>query len=121
MLYQLLQLNNQYYETDGLIDATTANQTPPTYINNATGTIKVQDPSGANLILDGISAQSLPLNYVAASNGVYRALLTSLNTLSSNQPAPIGPGYTIVIDLQNPGGAVYHRELVAAIIVGRAG
>src|SRR5208282_3401074 len=40
MIYELQQLNNQYYELDGLVDATTLQNAVPTYINNATGQIQ---------------------------------------------------------------------------------
>lgn len=113
MIYALEQLNNQYYELDGLVDATTLNETPPTYINNATGEIQILDQTGANVAIGPAGATTSALNYVAGSNGVYRALITSVFD------SPIGRGYTIIVDLTTPGGAVYHRELLAESIIAR--
>ena len=105
MIYDLLQLNNQYYELDGLVDATTLNETPPTYINNATGTVKILDSTGATI-------ESAALLYVAGSNGVYRGFITGFDDA-------LGRGYTIVVDLTTPGGGVYHRELLAESVIAR--
>jgi hypothetical protein len=121
-MYNLLLKNNQYYETDGLIDATTAaNPGGPTYINNATGQIQVLDQNGVPLIIGGGSVTTSSLAYVAGSNGIYRALITSLTEQSGGGLAPEGKGYTIVVDLTTPGGAVYHRELPAQVVVARLG
>jgi hypothetical protein len=119
VIYTLQQKNNQYYELDQLVDATTLANMPPSYINNATGTVKILDQSANAMILDGVSATSIPLNYVASSNGVYRALIISLLIASSNSLAPVGTGYTIVIDLTTPSGAIYHRELLAEVVIAR--
>lgn len=118
----LLQKNNQYYETDGLVDATTlSNPAGPTYINNATGQIQILDQNGNPLVIGGGSVTTASLVYVGGSNGVYRALITSLIVQASSALAPEGKGYTIVIDLTTPGGAVYHRELPAIVSVARLG
>jgi hypothetical protein len=115
-VYTLLQLNNQYYETDGFIDATTANNPAgPTYINNATGQIQVLGPNGSPLVIGPAGATISPLAYVAGSNGIYRALITAVFT-----PAT-GGSYTIVVDLTGPGAVPYHRELLAQVEVGRGG
>jgi hypothetical protein len=114
-VYTLLQLNNQYYETDGLIDATTANNPGgPSFINNATGQIQILDQNGTPLVIGPAGATTSPLVYVAASNGIYRALITAVF-----DPAA-GLNYTIVVDLTTPGGAVYHRELLAQVEVARS-
>ena len=113
MIYDLQQLNNQYYELDGLVDATTLNNLVPTYINNATGQIEILDQSGNPVVIGPAGAMTSPLVYVAGSNGVYRALVTNVfdDTL--------GRGYVIVVDLATPGGGVYHRELLAESIIAR--
>lgn len=115
-MYTLLQKNNQYYETDGLIDATTLNQIGgPTYINNASGSIQVQDQEGTPIVIGPASATTAVLTYVAASNGIYRALITA------DMVSPLGEGYSIIVDLTTVGGAKYHRELPAVVRVGKLG
>jgi hypothetical protein len=113
MLYTLTQLNNQYVELDGMLDGTTkylgdgVTLNPnPTYINNATGTFNVNDPTGA-LVANG---GPITLNYIAGSNGDYRGLLTN-----AFNPATLGQGYTIKVDLTAPGGFVGHWELPAQV------
>jgi hypothetical protein len=108
-IYTLTQQNNQYVELDGLCDGTTQNNTPPTYFNNATGTLKVLDPNGNAVVIGAAGATSLSIVYVAASNGNYRALITSAFN------PPLGSGYKIVVDLTAPGGAVGHWELPATV------
>jgi hypothetical protein len=117
VIYDLLQLNNQYYELDGLVDATTLNNLVPTYINNGAGQIQVLDPNGNPVVLGPGGATTSLLIYVAGSNGVYRALI-STNFGSFFNP-PLGRGYTVVVDLTTPGGGVYHRELLAESIIAR--
>lgn len=105
----LTQQNNQYVELDGACDGTTASNPSPTYINNATGTVKVYDPSGALVVIGPGSVTSVAITYVVASNGNYRALITSV----FNPPA--GTGYKIVWDLTTPGGAQGHWERQATV------
>lgn len=112
-VYVLTQQNNQYVELDGLCDGTTQNNTNPTYFNNATGTAKVYDPSGNLVVIGPGSATSVSAAYVAASNGNYRFLITSVFN------PPLGSGYRIVVDLSTPGGAVGHWELQATVATRR--
>jgi hypothetical protein len=104
--------NNQYLEWGPVIDGTTefllGTTTPnpsPTYLNALTGTVSILDPSGAAVP----GANALVLSYVAASNGVYRALIQGATFLPTT---PLGQGYTVVIDLSAPAG---HWERPASI------
>jgi hypothetical protein len=119
MIYQLLLDNEQYYETEGLVDATTLDDPVPTYVNNATGQIQILDQNQQQLIIGPGDATTATLSYVAGSNGVYRALITELTSQPDDEDAPAGRGYTIIVDLTTPGGGVYHRELLAEVIVAR--
>src|ERR1700730_4675975 len=95
----LTQQNNQYVELDGACDGTTQNTTPPTYYNNATGTVQVLTPSGTAVVIGPAGATIVAVSYVATSNGNYRALITSVFN------PPVGPGYRIVWDLATGRGA----------------
>lgn len=114
----LTQLNNQWVEIDGLLDATTKyladgvtlNATP-TFINNGTGSIQVFGPIGTPLVIGAAGATTSALTYVAGTNGDYRALITSVFN-----PA-VGTGYKIVVDVTAPGGFVGHWELDAVVKV----
>jgi hypothetical protein len=116
MIYPLTQLNNQYVEVDGLLDGSTKylpdgvtlNPTP-TYINNGTGTVQVLDKTGTPLVIGPGSVTSVNAVYVAASNGDYRFLITSVFN------PPVGSGYKIVVDLTAAGGFVGHWELDADV------
>jgi hypothetical protein len=102
--YTLTQLTNQYFEIDGLIDGKTKDSATPTYINNATGTFQLKDPSGVLVIIGPAGATSAAFAYVATSNGNYQALVTSVFD------APVGPGYRAIIDLTAAGGFIGHWE-----------
>jgi hypothetical protein len=117
MIYTLTQLNNQYVEIDGLIDGTTKYlgdgitlNPSPTYINGASGSFTVKDPTGAAVVNGG----PIALSYVAGSNGDYRGLLTN-----GFDPSALGQGYTIFVDLTAPGGFVGHWELPAQVLARR--
>jgi hypothetical protein len=104
MSQTLTQLNNQYFEVDGIIDGATKDSPSPTYLNNATGTFQLKDPAGSLVVIGSAGATSVAFAYVAASDGNYRALITS----AFNPPA--GPGYKGIVDLTAPGGFVGHWE-----------
>lgn len=113
MLYTLTQLNNQIAEVDGLIDGTTeflpdgvTRNPTPNYLNAATGTAQVKNPAGTFEIIGAASATSVPAVYVATSNGNYRFLITN-----AFNPATLGKGYTIILDLVAPGGFIGHWEI----------
>ncbi len=112
----LYKKNNQYHILYGVIDGTTeflpdgVTRNPnPTYINNATGTVQVLDPSGTPLIIGPGSATTAPAIYVVGSNGDYLFLITSV------LDPPVGPDYKMIVDLSAPGGFVYHKEPDAVV------
>lgn len=116
MSYILLPGNDQYVEIDGLIDGTTrflsdgvTLNPSPTYVNNGSGTLKVLDSNGAQVVIAPSGGKTSTLTYIAGSNGGYRALITSDFV---SQP---GRFYTVVIDLTTPGGGVAHWELPATV------
>jgi hypothetical protein len=106
----LTQQNNQYVELDGACDGTTQNNTPPTYYNNATGTVQVLNPAGIAVVIGPAGATSVAVSYVAASTGNYRALITSVFN------PPVGSGYKVVWDLATGGGAQGHWERPATVM-----
>lgn len=116
LTYTLTQLNNQVVELFGLIDGTTrllpdgvTVNPSPTYMNNASGTAKVLDATGAAVVIGPASATQVSSVYVAGTNGDYTFLITK------DFVAAVGEGYTIVLDLSTPGGAVGHWELAAVV------
>ncbi len=117
-IYTLTQQNNQYYVLYGLIDGTTAKlpdgvttNPTPTYINNATGTVQVLDPSGTPLVIGPGNLTTAPATYIAASNGNYQFLITSVFN------PPVKPGYRIIVDLTAAGGFIGHWEFDAVVKV----
>lgn len=106
----LTQQNNQYVELDGACDGTTQNNPSPTYYNNATGTVQILNPTGTPVAIGAGNVTSLPVSYVATSNGNYRALITSAFN------PPVGPGYRIIWDLATGGGAQGHWERPATVM-----
>jgi hypothetical protein len=120
MIYVLTQLNDQYHAVYGLIDGTTeklldgvTTNPNPTYINNATGTVKVLDPGGNPVVIGPGGALSTNALYIGGSNGDYLFLITSAFN------PPVRSGYRIIVDLSAPGGFVGHWELEAAVKVRR--
>jgi|ERR1700675_2719200 len=93
----LYQDNDQYIQWGPLIDGTTDQATPPTYLNALTGTLSLFDPTG--VVVPGVSG--IAFAYVAASNGIYQALIPQ----SAVAAAVPGPGYVAKIDLA---GAIGH-------------
>ncbi len=116
MIFALTQKNNQSLALYGLIDGSTAKlpdgvttNPAPTYINNAAGAAQVLDPSGTPLVIGPAGATTAAAVYLAASNGDYSFLITSVFN------APVGPGYKIVVDLAASGGFVGHWEFDAVV------
>lgn len=116
--YTLTQLNNQTVTVYGLIDGSTrllpdgvTVNPSPTYQNNASGTAKVLDPTGAAVVIGPAGATTVNAAYVAGTNGDYTFLITK------DFVAAIGEGYTIVLDMTTPGGGVLHEELAASVRV----
>lgn len=109
MTLSIAELNNQYLCVFGLIDGLTkyladrVTLNPnPTYINNASGTVKVLDATNTPQVIGPAGATTSALNYFASSNGDYNAPITS-----TFNPAA-GRTYTAVVDLTAPGGFVGH-------------
>lgn len=94
------QLNDQYLELDGLADGITG-----AFVNGATVTASLYDPTGAAVS----TFTGIPLNYVAASSGVYRGQVP--NTFD---PLALGGGYVLKIDAVN--GAVKAHIEVSTIV-----
>jgi hypothetical protein len=118
MSYTLTQQNNQFIALYGLIDGKTAKLgdgvTPnpnPTYINSATGTVKVKNAAGIDQVIGAAGATTSSAVYLASSNGDYTFLITS------DFNSPTGSGYTIVVDLAAAGGFVGHWEFDAIVKV----
>jgi len=116
MIYELNPLNNQWPTIYGLFDGNTGKladgittNPSPTYINNATGTVKIYDASGTLVVIGPAGATSTDAIYVAGTNGNYRFLVTSVFN------PPLGTGYKIMIDLTAAGGFVGHWEETAVV------
>src|SRR3989442_1718127 len=100
-------LNGQYLEWGPMIDGTTDNLTPPTYLNSLTGTATLYDSSGNPVTgFNGIA-----FAYVAASNGIYRA------PLGANFNPPIAKGYLLKVDLAGAPGGPGHWEIPARVVM----
>ena len=110
--------NDQWVEWGPMIDGTTGitlgdgTVVAVVYLNNLTGTATLQDSTGAPVAF----FNALALNYVAGSNGIYRALVEQTFN------PPLGGGYKLVIDLVAAGAEPrgdYHREIPAFVRVAR--
>jgi len=107
--------NDQYVEWGPMIDGTTGitlgdgTAVPASYQNNLVGTATLIDASGAPVTgLNGVA-----FAYVAASNGIYRALIEQ-----TFNPAP--GLYTLQVKFNAPGSEPrgdYYRELPMRIVV----
>ncbi|HEV1992426.1 MAG TPA: hypothetical protein VGR34_06140 [Candidatus Dormibacteraeota bacterium] len=100
-------LNGQYLEWGPVIDGTTDNVTPPTYLNSLTGNASLYDALG--VVVLGFNA--IVFAYVAASNGIYRA------PLGGTFNPPVGKGYVLKVDLAGAPGGPGHWEVPAAIVM----
>lgn len=98
----LYVLNDQYLEVDGLADAVSGVFDP-----NATFTANLYDLTGA--VVPTFTGP-VTLNYVAASNGIYRGVVT--NTFNP----PIGGGYTMKLDAVD-GTTKLHIEIPVVVLV----
>jgi hypothetical protein len=100
--------NSQYFEIDGLKDNSV---TPAVYLNSATTTATLKDPSG--IAVAGFT--SVTGTYVTASNGVYQFAVdpTTFNPTT-------GGGYILVIDATQ-GGKAFHIEVPAKIAFRQVG
>jgi hypothetical protein len=92
LLWQFGPLNDNIVEWGPLVDGLTVNSTPPTYVNDATGTATLLDPNGVPV--PGANAE--PFAYVATSNGLYRA-----EFLNGAFNPPLGSGYILEIVLDS--------------------
>lgn len=111
MTLAIAELNNQYLNLLGLIDGATefladgSVNPAPTYINNASGTVKIYDDSNTLQVIAPSGGTSSALAYIAASSGNYRALITS------DFVSRPGASYTAFVDVTAPGGFVGHWEI----------
>jgi hypothetical protein len=112
----LFKKNKQYYALFELIDGLTeklpdgVTKNPnPTYINNATGTMQVLDPTNTPLVIGPANATTVNATYVAGTNGNYLFLITEVFD------PPVGAGYKLIVDLTAAGGFVYHEEPPAVV------
>lgn len=116
MTLAIAELNNQYLNVLGLIDGAsqfladgvTLNPNP-TYINSASGTVKILDRSGTAQVIAPAGGTTSSLAFVA--NGNYRALITS------DFVSVPGASYTAVVDITAPGGFVGHWEIPVVVKV----
>lgn len=116
MIHTLFKKNGNYHIVYGLIDGTTewlpdgvTKNPTPTYVNTATGTIQVKDPSGALVVIGAAGATSANATYIGGSNGDY------LFPIKANFDPPVGSGYKIIIDLTASGMEPYHKEADAVV------
>lgn len=93
-IHILLDNNDSILEVDGL-----KNELTGVFLNAATVTVTLKDAAGADVAGD---TWPKTLNYLAASNGTYRATLLYSLTLTA------GSRYTAVITAD--GGAGLHAE-----------
>ncbi len=106
--------NDQYIEWGPMIDGTTGitlgdgTVVPASYLNNLTGTATLVDSTGTPVA----GLNGLAFAYVAASNGIYRALVEQ-----TFNPTP--GAYTLQINFTAPGSEPrgdYYRELPMRIV-----
>jgi hypothetical protein len=104
--FELFAANGQYIEWGPLIDGLTDGNPTPTYVNNATGTLSVKDPAGVV-----VPACGFPISfaYVAASTGIYRALIPA-----AFNPPP-GGQFLVIVDLTAAGFQAAHWEVPAFV------
>ena len=108
-LYTFEVTNGQIVEWGPMIDGLTDNIVLPTYLNALTGTATLLDPAG----VPRPELNAAAFVYVTASNGIYRA--SCLNPFA----APLGKGYTLVIEFSLTGIVLYHAELPAQVVTRR--
>ena len=101
-------VNGQYLEWGPVIDGTTDNVTPPTYLNALTGTASLYDASGTVVV----GFNGIIFAYVAASNGIYRAPLGA-----SFNPGVLGGGYLLKVDMAGAPGGPGHWEIPARVVM----
>jgi len=107
--------NDEFIEWGPMIDGTTGvtlgdgTVVPPAYLNNLTGSATLVDMTGAPVTgLNGVA-----FAYVAASNGIYRALVEQTF-------APTPGKYVLRVTFQAPGGEPrgdYYKEIPMWIVV----
>lgn len=100
-------VNGQILEWGPMVDGTTDNLTPPTYLNALTGTATLFDSTG--VAVTGFNAISFA--YVAASNGIYRAPLA--NTFNP----PLGKNYLLKVDMAGAPLGPGHWEVPARVVM----
>jgi hypothetical protein len=104
VLFTFYLANDQILQWGPLVTGITANLPSPTYVNDAAGTITLYDPTGN--AVDGFD--SISLDYVAASNGIYRAQITGFD-------ADPGQGYLLFVELSAPTAGNASWRLPAAV------
>jgi len=100
-------INGQYLEWGPVIDGTTDNVTPPTYLNSLTGTASLYDSTGT--VVPGFNG--IIFAYVAASTGLYRA------PLGGTFNPPIAGGYVLKVDMAGAPGGPGHWEIPARVVM----
>jgi len=101
--------SDQVFQVGPVVTGLSFLNKPLEYINDASGSATLFDPSGAAVP----GAENIPVTYGNGSNGLYSGLIVG----SVFNPPKIGVGYTLVLSLVSPTQGARQASFPAEVCV----